>query len=661
MNGCESMVYSVPSPLGKPVKPSMGAAQSPPMVRNSEACSAAAPLPPVSVIVPVYNEEALLADALDSVASQDYAGPMEVIVADGSDGPEAAEMIARRFPQFRVLANPQRSTSTALNLAWRAAAYETIVRCDSHSILPPGYIERAVRTLMRTGAANVGGLQVPLGGSTAFARALRLVFNSSLGAGDARYRVGGEEGPVDTVYLGVFRRSALQAVGGFDNRFIRNQDYELNWRLRERGELVWFDPNLTSGYVPRSNFTALARQYFEYGYWKREMLREHPRSLRLRQALVPLLTAGLGLSALQALVGGLFAVFGGAAAGSMLLSSAALLPLGYLLVLLLGSAVLALRRRSAPLLTPLVLIIMHVCWGAGFFAPRQARASAPALPQAPSLPARPLKISIITTVYNDVRIARALDSILNQRHDHELELIVIDAGSDDGTLDVLERYKDRLNVLVSEPDQGIYDGMNKGIRRVSGDVVGILNADDRYADAYVLRDVAAVFQQRPQMRVCYGDLSYVNDHGRMIRYWRSGANRSFKWRLGWRPPHPAFFVRRSVYEEYGLFNMDFAIASDYDLQMRLLLKHHVASFYLNRVLVHMAPGGMSNRSISNVFKANREVAQSWRANRLRGGELVPFLKPLIKAPQFLRRPPPPQYSIQDNQAPAASGLSSLGG
>ena len=630
----------------------MDAAQSPPMARNSEECSATAPLPPVSVIVPSRNEEALLADALDSVASQDYAGPMEVIVADGSDGPEVAEMIARRFPQFRVLANPQRSTSTALNLAWRAAAHEIIVRCDSHSILPPGYIGRAVRTLLRTRAANVGGLQVPLGGGTAFARALRLVFNSPLGAGDARYRVGGEEGPVDTVYLGVFRRSALQAAGGFDNRFIRNQDYELNWRLRQRGELVWFDPELTSGYVPRSSFPALARQYFEYGYWKREMLREHPRSLRLRQALVPLLMGGLGLSALLALAGGLFAAFGGAATASMLLSSAAVLPLGYLLTLLLGSAVLALRQRSAPLLTPLVLLFMHVCWGAGFLAPRWAVAVVPALPRAPSSPTSPLKISIVTTVYNDVRVARALDSILNQRHDHELELIVIDAGSNDGTLDVLERYRDRLSVLVSEPDQGIYDGMNKGIRRASGDMVGILNADDRYADAYVLRDVAAVFQQRPEMKICYGDLGYVNDRGRMTRYWRSGANRSFKWRLGWRPPHPAFFVRRSVYEKYGLFNMDFAIASDYDLQMRLLLKHRVASVHLDRVLVHMAPGGMSNRSISNVLKANWEVSQSWRANRLRGGKLVPFLKPLIKVPQFFRRP---RRSDQGSQAPAAGG------
>lgn len=612
--------------------------ENPPMARNPEAGGAAAEQPPVSVIVPARNEEALLAEALESVANQDYAGPMEVIVADGSDGPEAAEMIARRFPQFRVLANPQRSTSAALNLAWRAAAHEIIVRCDSHSILPPGYIGRAVRTLLRTGAANVGGRQVPLGGATAFARALRLVFNSSLGAGDARYRVGGEEGPVDTVYLGVFRRSALQAAGGFDDRFIRNQDYELNWRLRERGEMVWFDPNLTSGYVPRSSFPALARQYFEYGYWKREMLREHPRSLRLRQALVPLLMGGLGLSALLALSGGLFGVFGSAPASSMLLSSAAALPLGYLLVLLLGSAVLALRQRSASLLMPLVLLFMHVCWGAGFFAPRRAEAVAPAVPQGPSLPLRPLKISIVTTVYDDVRVARALDSIVNQRHDHELELIVIDAGSDDGTLEVLERYRDRLSVLVSEPDQGVFDGMNKGIKRATGDVVGILNADDRYADAYVLRDVAAVFQQRPGIKVCYGDLGYVNDRGRMVRYWRSGANRSFKWRLGWRPPHPTFFVRRSVYEEYGLFNMDFAIASDYDLQMRLLLKHRVASIHLNRVLVHMAPLGMSNRSIGNVLKANWEVAQSWRVNRLRGGKLVPFLKPLIKMPQFFRRP-----------------------
>ena len=598
----------------------------------------AAEQPPVSVIVPARNEETLLAEALESVASQDYAGPMEVIVADGSDGPRVAEMIAQRFPQFRVLPNPQRNTPTALNLAWRAATHEIIVRCDSHSILPPGYIKGAVRTLLRTGAANVGGRQVLKEGGTAFARALRLAFNSRLGAGDARYRLGGSEGPVDTVYLGVFRRSILQVVGGFDTRFIRNQDYELNWRLRERGEVVWFDSNLTAGYVPRSSFAALARQYFEYGYWKREMLREHPRSLRFRQVAVPLLMGGLGLSALLALVGGLFAVFGGASVGSKLLLTAAALPLGYLLVLLLGSVALALRRRSVALLTPMVLLCMHFCWGAGFFAPRRAEAAAPGVPQVVPVSLAPLKISIITTVYNDTRVAGALDSILNQRIDHELELIVIDAGSDDATMDILERYRDRLSVLVSEPDKGTFDGMNKGIRRATGDVVGILNADDRYADADVLRDMAAAFQQHPEAQVCYGDLAYVNERGKMIRYWRSGANRGFKWWLGWRPPHPTFFVRRSIYEEYGVFNLDFPIAGDYDLQMRLLLKHQVPSVYLARVLVHMAPWGLSNRSIGNIVKGNLEVAKSWRANRIRGGGLVPFLKLLNKTPQFFLRP-----------------------
>ncbi len=594
--------------------------------------------PPVSVIVPARNEEAQLAKALESVASQDYAGPVEVIVADGSDGPQVAEMIAQRFPQFRVLPNPQRKTPTALNLAWCAATHEIIVRCDSHSILPPSYIKGAVRTLLRTGAANVGGRQVIEERDTAFARALRLAFNSRLGAGDARYRLGGSEGPVDTVYLGVFRRSTLQVMGGFDNKFIRNQDYELNWRLRERGEVVWFDPNLTVSYVPRSTFAALARQYFEYGYWKREMLREHPRSMRFRQVAVPLLMGGLGLSVLLALVGGLLAVFGGASVGSKLLSTAAALPLGYLLVLLLGSVALALRRRSVALLTPIVLLCMHFCWGAGFFAPRRAEAAVPGVPQVVPVSLAPLKISIITTVYNDARVAGTLDSILNQKLDHELELIVIDAGSDDATVDILERYRDKLSVLVSEPDKGTFDGMNKGIRRATGDVVSILNADDRYADADVLRDMAAVFQQRPEVQVCYGDLAYVNEHGRMIRYWRSGANHGFKWWLGWRPPHPSFFVRRSTYEKYGVFNLDFAIAGDYDLQMRLLLKHQVPSVYLARVLVHMAPWGISNRSIGNIVKANLEVAKSWRANRVRGGGLVPFLKPLSKTPQFFLRP-----------------------
>lgn len=606
--------------------------------RNPEHCGLRAS-PPVSVVVPARNEGATLAETLESVFSQDYAGPLEVIIADGSDGPAMAEMVAQRFPQVRVLSNPQRKTPAGLNLAWRAAAHDIIVRCDARSILPPGYIRQAVRTLARTKAANVGGRQLPKG-RTFFERAVALATTTPLGVGDARYRLDGPEGPVDTVYLGVFRRDALEALGGFDERFIRNQDYELNWRIRERGETVWFDANLAVEYRPRGSLRTLARQYFEYGHWKREMLREHPRSLRLRQVAAPLLVGALAASESLALLGAALAALDASSAGAVLAAATAV-PLGYALTLLIGAAVVGLRRRStAALLMPVVLTVIHICWGSGFFAPRsklmKAVAGSPSEP--PPSSATPLKISIITTVHNDVRVGRALDSILGQRHDHEVELIVIDASSDDGTLDVLERYRDRLSVFVSEPDRGPYEGMNKGIRKATGDVIGILNADDRYADANVLRDVAEVLQRNPTVDVCYGDLVYVNSQGDLVRYWQSGANRRFKWRLGWRPPHPTFFVRSSVYQKYGLFDTDYAISADYDLQLRLLFKHRVASKRIARVLVQIAPGGLSTRSLGNIIKANLEATRAWRKNGLWGGWLVPVLKPAIKITQLFRRP-----------------------
>ena len=196
-----------------------------------------------------------------------------------------------------------------------------------------------------------------------------------------------------------------------------------------------------------------------------------------------------------------------------------------------------------------------------------------------------MNISIVLPVFNDVRVGRALDSVLSQQHGHELEVIVIDAGSTDGTLEVLESYRKSIAVLVSEPDRGIYDGMNKGIRLATGDVVGILNADDRYSDPLVLRDVMDAFT-REDVDACYGDLVYTNEAGKVVRYWKSGDSR--RWRIGWMPPHPTFFVRRRVYERYGVFNLRYPISADYELMLRLMLKHWIKVKYLNRVLVNIA-------------------------------------------------------------------------
>ncbi len=311
--------------------------------------------PAVSIIIPARGEETLAA-ALDSARSQDYDGAVEIVVADASEGRQTTALVERRFPEVRVVPNPEGSTSSGLNRALAASTHPIVARCDARTTLPPGYLAAAVRTLRRTGAAVVGGRQQPRG-ATWFERAVGLAMTSPLGAGDARYRIGGAEGPVDTVYLGVFRRAALEAVGGFDGSLERNQDYELNWRLREQGETVWFDPDLFAGYRPRPRLRALAWQYHDYGFWRRVVLRRHPASWRLRQYAAPLLLAALFASLLLAAVG-----------GETLLPAAAIAPAGYSLLLLAGSAAVGLRRRRwEAALLPVVIAVMHLSWGVGFF------------------------------------------------------------------------------------------------------------------------------------------------------------------------------------------------------------------------------------------------------------------------------------------------------
>ena len=318
--------------------------------------------PAVSILIPARNEEAMLPAAIASAQSQDYDGPMEIIVADGSDTPAMVEMLKARFPEVRVIPNPQQGIASGLNHALRAAAHPVVVRCDARCVLPEHYVRLAVDALARTSAVNVGGRQCPVG-VTAFERAVGLAMVTPLGAGDARYRLGGPEGPAETVFLGVFRREELEAVGGFDATLGRNEDYELNWRLRERGGVVWFDPRLEVEYRPRGNLAALARQYFEYGRWKRVMLRRHPASVRWRQLAAPLLVVTLAGSVVLALA----AMFASPAAGVFVLGAAAA-PLAYLLLLAGGSAFVGIRRHSAAAaLMPLVLATMHLSWGAGFF------------------------------------------------------------------------------------------------------------------------------------------------------------------------------------------------------------------------------------------------------------------------------------------------------
>ena len=259
--------------------------------------------PTVSVVVPVRNEAPHLERAVASVLAQEYPLPFDVClaVAPSDDGTEPlAERIAAEQDRVSVVPNPAGVTPAGLNAAIHATTGSIVVRVDGHAELSPGYVRRAVETMCRSGAVNVGGRQVPKP-ETPFEEAVAAATTSWMGTGGATYRVGGAAGPVDTVYLGVFDRAAGDAVGWFDESLIRNQDYELNIRLRQAGGTVWFDPDLWVGYRPRGSWKALAKQYYEYGWWKAEVVRRHPESLRLRQLVPPLVMAGSALGALVAL------------------------------------------------------------------------------------------------------------------------------------------------------------------------------------------------------------------------------------------------------------------------------------------------------------------------------------------------------------------------
>jgi glycosyltransferase len=247
-----------------------------------------------------------------------------------------------------------------------------------------------------------------------------------------------------------------------------------------------------------------------------------------------------------------------------------------------------------------------------------------------------VNFSIITAVFNNREtIAAALDSVLAQV-EADCELVVIDGGSTDGTLEVLRAYAGRLAVLVSEPDTGIYDALNKGIQRARGDVIGFLHSDDLLADDRVLERVATAFAS-PDIDAVYGDLQYVrkDDTSKLVRYWKAGQFTHTKLHWGWMPPHPTFFVRRSVYERLGGFDTSFRIAADYDLMLRFLGRG-LAVTYIPAVLVKMRVGGASNRSLKNILRKSQEDWRALRRNRV-GGLGALAWKNLSKIRQFFIR------------------------
>ena len=306
----------------------------------------------VSVVLPILNEERFLEDSIHAILAQKYLGPLEVILALGPSTDktnEIAQMLATKDPRIVLVDNPTGRTATGLNRAITHAKYSIICRIDGHAEISPTYISHAVAVMNQTKAVNVGGVMAAVG-ENIFENAVATAMRSPLGVGASRFHTGGKAGPADTVYLGVFDKSKLEKVGGYDERFTRAQDWELNFRLRQDGGIIWFHPDLVVTYRPRPNLRALAKQYFEYGRWRRAVTRSHKGTVNFRY-LAPPVTLILCLISLLA----------GSAFGPLYF-----LPLaGYLIGNLLGALIIG-KTPIEKLMLPAVLATMHFSWGAGF-------------------------------------------------------------------------------------------------------------------------------------------------------------------------------------------------------------------------------------------------------------------------------------------------------
>ncbi|OIN87985.1 MAG: glycosyl transferase [Candidatus Aenigmarchaeota archaeon CG1_02_38_14] len=248
-----------------------------------------------------------------------------------------------------------------------------------------------------------------------------------------------------------------------------------------------------------------------------------------------------------------------------------------------------------------------------------------------------MKVSVITAVFNGAKtIQDCIKSVSGQIYPN-IEHIIIDGGSTDGTLEVIKRYTEKRVNIVSEPDNGIYDALNKGIRQASGEVIGLLYSDDFYAHDRVIEKVADIFMKY-NIDSCYGDLQYVdkNNPDKVIRYWKSSQYRHGKFKYGWMPPHSTFFVKKEIYNKYGYFNTNFKIAADYELMLRFLEKHKISTYYTPEVFIKMRIGGTSNRNIKNLIIKSNEDYRAWKVNNLNGGFYTILLKNLCKIPQFFK-------------------------
>ena len=249
-----------------------------------------------------------------------------------------------------------------------------------------------------------------------------------------------------------------------------------------------------------------------------------------------------------------------------------------------------------------------------------------------------MRVSIVTPTYNSARtIVDTILSVNKQDYD-DIEHIIIDGGSKDNTLDLIRNTPNRVKKIISEPDKGIYDAMNKGIALATGDIIGILNSDDFYNSNDVITKVVKTFQKGEYEGV-YGDLEYVDTRNtnRVIRYWESKVYKEGLFRKGWHPAHPTFFVKKEVYDKYGNFNLKYKIGADYEIMLRFIEKNRIKVAYIPEILVKMRVGGASNQSIKNIIKANIECYNAWKDNGLSILPFVFILKPLSKTLQYLRK------------------------
>ena len=309
-------------------------------------------LPIVSVILPILNEEPYLRDAVLSILSQDYLGKFEIVLAVGPSKDrtqEIADQLHKEDSRVVVVANPTGRTAAGLNLALNKSLGTVIVRVDGHAQIPNNYISLAVTLLTSTGAVNVGGMMAAVRVTT-FEKSVAGAMRIPLGVGASRFHTGGEAGEVDTVYLGVFQKDALLAIGGFDERFTRAQDWELNFRLRANGGTIYFDPRLQVTYRPRSTVAALAKQYFEYGRWRRAVSRRHKGTINYRYLAPPVALSGFLLSLIM---------------GSFI-HTIFYLPAAIYLLFMAAASVTIARSISQYIYLLAVIPTMHFAWGAGF-------------------------------------------------------------------------------------------------------------------------------------------------------------------------------------------------------------------------------------------------------------------------------------------------------